>query len=267
MSNKSKLNIFNNKNSMKNNKSKGVSEVIGYILTFSIVVLIVSTVYTAGMPMINDMKDTSAVQSIEVAFFTLQSTIGRTAVGQSPTSVIGLNIARGSMGVNQNSGTITIYSDGTPQEFNFSSIEYTLGHRKIIYELGAVIVSHDGVEGIITSEPPIFFTNDTRPHAFISVINATGEFSVAGGFANMNIEHGDTRVHNSSCGTSFVNITIRGTQFPRAWHIFFNNAYEDAFGYRPDSDYVGYNHNYAFLNMSRTQPSNLTLVTHNLTIS
>jgi len=230
-------------------KSRGVSEVVGYLLVFSIVVTIVSVIYASGMPMVERTKENSALQSMETVFITLQSNIKKVALAQSPVRTMKLNLIKGSISANKNAGNITITVDGnnTPP-IQFGNIEYTLGARKMIYELGAVIESTPG-GSIIVSDPPIFFTNSSgKAHVFISVINASGTFSAGGGIAEMQIGpynvSRDTHLYNSSYPVTSLNISVT-SQYQDAWDRYLNKE----FGGFP------------------IPSCNLTLVSHNVSIS
>jgi len=223
---------------------KGVSEVVGYLITFGIVVAVVGVIYASGMPVVEDTKEKSAFQSMETSFLTLQGNIKKVAFGQSPLRTMKFNLIKGSIGANDNAGNITVNG----QTFPFGNIEYTIGTRKVVYELGAVIESTPG-GNIIISDPPIF---NSSGEVFISVINASGGFSAGGGMAEMHIGGSDglynvtsdTHVYNYS---SPVTININSYQYQEAWGRYLT----DEFGSSP-------------VNITNC---NLTLVSHNVSIS
>ena len=251
-------------------KSRGVSEVVGYLLVFSIVVTIVSVIYASGMPMVERTKENSVLQSMETVFITLQSNIKKVALAQSPVRTMKLNLIKGSISANKNAGNITITVDGnnTPP-IQFGNIEYTLGARKMIYENGAVIESTPG-GSIIVSDPPIFFTNSGgKAHVFISVINVSGDFSAGGGIAEMSMRQdnpdNDTRViYNGTVDYDYVNISINSS-YAHAWSLFLNNSYKKTFGDSPDDAGFDKANNFCWLNVP--MKCNLTLVSHNVSIS
>lgn len=219
---------------------KGVSEVVGYLLTFSVVVAIVAVVYSAGMPMIEQSKESTVYESMGTSFLALQSNMKKVAFGQSPLRTMKFNLIKGSISAKENAGSITVNG----QTIQFGNIEYTLGSRKIVYENGAVIQSTLG-GNIIISDPPIFYGDDND--VFISVINASGTFSAGGGIAEMQMRHENTTViysHNKSL--SNVNITITSS-YGDAWERYLR----ETFGSYP-------------VNLPKC---NLTLVTHNVSLS
>ena len=242
-------------------RSRGVSEVVGYLLVFSIVVTIVSVIYASGMPIVERTKENSVLQSMETVFITLQSNIKKVALAQSPVRTISANKKAGNI-------TITVDGNNTPP-IQFGNIEYTLGARKMIYENGAVIESTPG-GSIIVSDPPIFFTNSGgKAHVFISVINVSGDFSAGGGIAEMSMRQdnpdNDTRViYNGTVDYDYVNISINSS-YAHAWSLFLNNSYKKTFGNSPDDAGFDKANNFCWLNVP--MKCNLTLVSHNVSIS
>ena len=234
---------------------KGVSEVVGYVLTFGIVVAIVTVIYASGMPVVDNMKDKSALQSMETSFVTLQSNIKKVAFGQSPLRTMKFNLVRGSIGANNGVGSITV--DGVDEAGNsfshplpFGNIEYTIGSRKVVYENGAVIEYTPG-GNIIISDPPIF---NSSGDVFISVINVSGGFSAGGGMADMHIGGSDGGLYNVTRDTNVCNITN-----PVSLNITISSQYHDAWERYLEEEFGSY---------PVSIPScNLTLVTHNVSVS
>ena len=251
-------------------RSRGVSEVVGYLLVFSIVVTIVSVIYASGMPMVERTKENSALQSMETVFITLQSNIKKVALAQSPVRTMKLNLIKGSISANKNAGNITITVDGNNTPIQFGNIEYTLGARKMIYELGAVIESTPG-GSIIVSDPPIFFTNSSgKAHVFISVINASGTFSAGGGIAEMSMRQdnpdNDTRViYNGTVDYDYVNISINSS-YAYAWINYLQRDAEKMH-LKVLSSHPDPTASFGYVNVSDAKGLNLTLVSHNVSIS
>lgn len=223
---------------------KGVSEVVGYLLTFGIVVAVVGVIYASGMPVVDETKDKSAFQSMETSFLTLQGHTKKVAFGQSPLRTMKFNLIKGSIGAKNNAGIITV--NGQP--FQFGNIEYTIGTRKVVYELGAVIESTPG-GSIIISDPPIFFTNYSgNKNVFISVINVSGGFSAGGGMADMHMRHDNTTVIYSHEENVAVTIDITSSYRNDAWKRYLEEEFGGSFPVNIGS-------------------CNLTLVSHNVSIS
>jgi len=255
-------------------RSKGVSEVIGYLLMFAIVVTIVGVIYTSGMPVVEQTKESSSITSMETVFITLQGNIKKVAVGQSPVRTMKLSLVKGTVSAQKSAGNITV-DNGTSYSISFGNIEYALGTQKLVYENGAVI-EHSPGGNIIVSEPLILFTNySNNADILISVINASGTFSTSGELGQIqmgpyNVTR-DTHVYYSATPANFVNISIKSS-YAHAWSLFLNNSYKETFGMDPCSTCSGWANNFCWLKITKGQYGvaenlNLTLSTHNVSIS
>lgn len=228
-------------------KDKGVSEVVGYVLTFAIVIAAVTLIYTSGMPMIEQTSETAVLQSMKTSFVSLQSNVKKVALDQSPVRTVKFNLIKGSIGAKKSpdAGWLNVTVDGTPHNQPFGNIEYTIGSRKVIYENGAVIESTTG-GNIIVSDPPIYFTNYSgNKNVFISVINVSGGFSAGGGIAEMHLRHDNTTVIYAHENVTLNSVTI-ASDYEDAWKRYIN----ETFGSYPVA----------------IPSCNLTLVTHNVSI-
>jgi hypothetical protein len=222
-------------------KDKGVSEMVGYIIMFGIVIAAVTLIYTSGMPMVEQTSETAALQSMKTSFISLQSNVKKVALDQSPVRTMKFNLIKGSIGAKKSpeAGWLNVTVDGNPPyNLSFGNIEYTIGSKKVIYENGAVIESTPG-GSIIISDPPIF---NCSGDVFISVINVSGDFSAGGGIAEMHLRHGNTTVYPRQENVP-VTVTI-ASSYQDAWDRYLN----ETFGSFPITS------------------CNLTLVTHNVSI-
>jgi FlaG/FlaF family flagellin (archaellin) len=257
-------------------KDKGVSELVGYIITFGIVIAMVTVIYTSGMPMVEQTSETAALQSMKTSFVSLQSNVKKVALDQSPVRTMKFNLIKGSIGAKKSpeAGWLNVTINGNPHKnLSFGNIEYTTGSKKVIYENGAVIESTPG-GNITVSDPPIYFTNysaDNAAHVIISVINVSGNFSAGGGIAEMHLSsnRNDTHLYNASDPVSFVNISINSS-YAYAWSLFLSNSYKETFKKDP-TGVTGYSDHSCWLNVSKgpggvADKLNLTLIAHNVSI-
>jgi len=246
---------------------KGVSEVIGYILTFSAVVTVVTIVYVGGMPLIKRTQENSVFQSMETAFFTIQSNVEKVALGQSPARTVKVRVSQGSLSLS-NGSWMNISWTGNPQgrNFTYQSLVFMLGNRGIAYENGAVIEYFPN-SSIIVSKPKIVFLNVSgKKYLYISIINVSGAFSKGGSVAELTIqqypdEMNATSVLVATGNVRYVNISVGGS-YSQAWIYYLEevNASFSDMDFSPPSPHKNY------VNVSSPSNFTLTLVVHNVTI-
>lgn len=151
--------------------NRAVSEVIAFVLVFSIVIASVGLLYTVGFSGLGNIQESEqdrsaerAFSAVAVAFEDIQRDMGR-------TRAVDLELAGRSITVNQ-STELTVEIDNGPSTTASGAFVYGQ-HRQteIAYEGGAVIRT-DGDTQFVTREPRFRCTDD---HAVISVVHFTGD--------------------------------------------------------------------------------------------
>ncbi len=229
---------------------KAVSEVIGMVLIFGIMMLVIGSIMLVAVPMIESGKERARMDVAATSFLSLQNDIEEVVRGpiwvKDPFNV---NISRlgpsretefqlmgGSLNVFPKSTTnlrLNMTNETSTKAFDFTigEIDFTANNEKIAYENGAVIRKYESGAPLIRSDPliTIYNTLDKEPTSNISVsihaINIRGTLSSVGGDGKALIE---IRPRNYTQkieptiipNVNRVNITIY-TNYPAAWEAFF----------------------------------------------
>ncbi|MDI6886681.1 MAG: hypothetical protein QMD22_10175 [archaeon] len=161
-----------------------VSEVIGFILVFSIIMLAIGVIYAVGYPAIQSSKENTQFQSMEQSFMVLQSDIKAVAFDQAPVKTLKMSLGGGSLTVYPGKGHITVINGTgiTKYDGSVGMIEYEKKGRSIAYEGGGVWERYPAGSALKLSEPRIF-VHDVAGNrtVFISIINISGVMSSVGG--------------------------------------------------------------------------------------
>jgi len=206
-----------------------VSEVIGFILIFSIVVLAISAIYAVGYPTIQSSKENAQFQNMEQSFMVLQSNINTVAFGQAPVKTLKTSLGGGSLTVYPSEGRITV----SPGDWDvlIGAIEYEKNGRSIAYEGGGVWEKYPAGSAIKVSEPRIFVHEDNGDRTVsVSIINISSEngISSVGGEGGASVVTRFNRAHTPepdySPGT--VTITVTSYYYADAWGRYFNETLE-----------------------------------------
>jgi competence protein ComGC len=205
-----------------------VSEVVGFILVFSIIMLAISVIYAVGYPSIQSSKENTQFQNMEQSFMVLQSDIKMVAFDQAPVKTMKTSLGGGSLTVNSNKGHIkvestvagTIWYDGT-----IGAIEYEKNGRSIAYEGGGVWEKYPVGSAIKLSEPRIFAhnTSDGIRTVFVSIINISSDLSSVGGEGAASVVVRLNRSHTPDITYSPDNVIITVTSdYADAWKRYFD---------------------------------------------
>jgi len=221
--------------SVKNQKKwllldeNGVSEVVGFILVFSIITLAIAIIYVVGYPAIEDSKDRTQLKNMEKNFIVLQSNIEMVAFGESPVKMMRMELGGGTITVNGSDGAITVRTTNGGEIFNdlVGTVTYGMkGRREIIYENGGIWSRYPSGGSVGVSDPRINLRkdlNNTR-YLVISIVKINSSTSSTGGkgTVTLTIENSDPltpipRIDRAG-GTAWINIT---SDVAPAWKRYF----------------------------------------------
>jgi len=184
-----------------------VSEVIGNIMIFAIVITSVGIVLLAGGPLVESGLDSAKMDYITSTFLFLQSDTNRVAFNQIPFQNIDFKLGGGSLILDSDSNisNITLQINGT----NFSCndyIEYTYKGTHMAYINGGLYKLYNSQSTLISTQmisaPRIFVRENMT---YVSLYHLNGNVSRAGrGSVLLMIHHNSTLVDTFP----FSNLTI-----------------------------------------------------------
>ena len=213
-----------------------VSEVIGFILVFSIVMLAISVIYAVGYPAIQSSKENTQFQNMEQSFMVLQSNINTVAFGQAPVRTLKTSLGGGSLTVypseylTEEQITVKNGTTGIIWEGTIGAIEYENNGRSIAYVGGGVWEKYPAGSAIKVSEPRISVHEDNgNKTVSVSIINISSEngISSVGGEGAASV-----RVRSNSLITPSpiityppgdVTITVTSDYYADAWRRYFED--------------------------------------------
>ncbi len=184
-------------------EDSAVSETIGFIYIFAIVILSMSLVYATGYPTLQSSMDTSVFENTEQSFLVLQSNMKMVAYNQAVKN-LKIKLYDSTLSV-INSSSIRIEYDGNNLLYPTGSIEYTKGENTLSYENGGVWKAYPSGK-IMVLHPGIYTSvmNSTNITT-ISVISIRGNDSIGGkGIVTINMRHNSSSIIMSNK----VNVTL-----------------------------------------------------------
>lgn len=144
---------------------RGVSETVGFVLVFSLVLLTVGTVFTVGYGGLQDARDAERINNAERAFDVLVDNIGDITARGAPSRGTEIRLAEASIGpgpptllnvTGYESGSIA-FSTGN---FSLDSIVYEASDTRIRYAGGTV--TRIQPDGSLMLQEPNFVVSETR---------------------------------------------------------------------------------------------------------
>ncbi|APH39169.1 hypothetical protein BHR79_06510 [Methanohalophilus halophilus] len=196
---------------------RAVSEVVGFILIFGIVVLSIGMIYTVGYPILSSNMEASVFESSEQSFVVLQSNMETVAFNELPVKTMKFKLYSSSLGLSNKSNITIDYPgiDSSPQAIG--TVEYGKNDKRIVYENGAVFKYYPGQRVVLTSAPPIFTSKlDSENITTITVIRTSGNsFQSGSGVSTLKMSYNNSSLTTNS---SVNNLTITiNSEFASLW--------------------------------------------------
>lgn len=253
---------------------RAVSETLGYIIIFGVVVAGIAMVYLIGSQIISSTQESASFQSIEQSFNVVASDIRNTAFQESPMMTTRVKIDYGSLYMLPEgmSGSEIIITDSAGNVINHTLIG-VLGFassnngKGITLENGALVKKYDAnssVGSIMALQPRIFYSNSTKT-LMVTLINLKGDYSsYSGGVDNIRSQYIDTSISNHTLATPSLNFRVR-TNYTGAW----DNYFMDSLPYASKTlDNTGDTAHWSNVTMNflDSRPLELMIITYNIGI-
>jgi len=159
---------------------RAVSDVVGYVLIFSLIVATVGVVTTVGFGTLDDRQTAEQINNAERAFDVFANNMENVYRDGSPSRATEMRLSGGTLQYGE-SVNITI-QDADNSDVNHTvqvtPLIYSEGDTEIVYEGGAII-RDDGDGMVMRRAPPFRFDSDRTLLPFIRTTRAVGDTSVS----------------------------------------------------------------------------------------
>jgi hypothetical protein len=130
---------------------RAVSDAIGFVLIFSLIVTTIGLVYVAGYDSITTAQTGEQLQNAERTFETIERNFDDIERRQAPARAAEINLNGGTVSV-ESGASIRVNVTGAKfdEEINTSRLAYEKGGRRLDYENGAVVRTSEGHSVVLT---------------------------------------------------------------------------------------------------------------------
>lgn len=219
------------------NYEAGVSESIGFIIIFTIIIAGIGLVTLYGYPMLLQQQTSADEQIMEKNMIVLQNDLKSLAYKMVPYKETSLKVGSGSLGVYNTSGTTARFTisntSGTIEDFPSGDLRYesTSAQTGISLENGAVVKRMLAQEGsTMLAEPRWFYDPPTKTAVIYLIgINSTEAMSRSG-VGTIKMELDQTKTNSTSYDNpTGSQICVQYTPNPNAnystaWGNYFQNS-------------------------------------------
>lgn len=213
---------------------RAVSEVVGFILVFSLVLGTITLVYVGGLGGLQDTRDHEQMANAERAFDVLANNLQELGKGKAPSRATEVKLAGAQIRTTEPS-LISVNSTGmNASGASPRSIVYRpeSSDSAVVYEAGAVI-RQDGDQAIMIREPDFVFGPD---RTVIRVIETRGGLQSTSGDTTTLVRgekrFQEVRHSNQDPDAQFeLNVSFRpASGHVKPWHDYFEESLNEAYG-------------------------------------
>ena len=217
-------------------RDRALSEVIGYILVFSLIFLTVGFVSINGLPTLDSAKQSEQTKNAERAFDILENNLAEIYGQGAPSRATEISAETGAVELRDPvvmNVSVTEKSSGnvTFERSVINPIAFTgLGDTEYVYAGGAVFRQVSG-ESFMLQDPPIDFSDE---RGVVTVVRTFGNDGVSAGGATVLVRASSTSRSVLAADTSlsdnrYEQLTINITGSPRqdTWQEFFESELPD----------------------------------------
>lgn len=199
--------------------NRSVTEVLGYVIIFALIISVIGFVTTLGMPALTDVQDSEQTNNAERAFDVIGDNMAAVYERGVPSRSTEIDLG-GSELFYGDPVTLNVTVDGEPNEFDIRPVMLQVNDgTTLVYEGGAVF--KDKTEGgLILRSPPLLLSND-RVH--VPIINTTAPAIEAAGGTTVLLRGESTNrsvLHAGSDGATTVTLTVESPRYD-LWKRYF----------------------------------------------
>jgi hypothetical protein len=206
---------------VESSTDRGVSEVLGYVLVFSLVLTAIVLVSVPGVSGLENVRRAEQADNADTAFDVLHDNMAELHSEGAPSRATEMELADSQLFVGE-SVTVRIHLyDGTWDNDTTYRVRPLIqrldGERRLVYEAGAVFRT-TRQSGVLFREPPVL-SRDGSVHITVPATRATAGNSLGGGTALVRGEVTDRDVPVSDTDDTYTTVVYNVTS-PRAdlWH-------------------------------------------------
>ncbi|WP_254537777.1 DUF7289 family protein [Halomarina litorea] len=165
--------------------SRGVSDVVAFVLVFSLIAATTGVVYAVGFTGLESARNAERVDNAERAFEVLGDNMADIYREGAPSRKTEIKLADAGLSFGETTSMNVSIENDTDEageqiyyEANLQPVVFSAAGTDLVYEGGAVVRSADGYARMVT-KPPLLFSDQVVVLSYVVTSN-TGQSSVTG---------------------------------------------------------------------------------------
>lgn len=211
---------------------RGVSDVLAFIIVFSIIITSVALVYGTGFSSLDDVREGEQKANAERAMEALALSMNDIVAGETPRRGGSLNLGGGLLQVDESPTVSVTVEDSTDTDvYSYSNdtgtFAYTVGTTTVAYENGGVFRS-DRDASVNVRRASMTCTDDRAIVSLVLVRTDSGAIDSEGDVEITMAKQNSTVLYRDVNGANENDVTVEidDTQFAVGWESYLNGASE-----------------------------------------
>ncbi|HTY91831.1 MAG TPA: hypothetical protein VMC84_11695 [Methanocella sp.] len=245
-------------------EDEAVSETLGYILIFGIVLTCIAFILLVGNSMLDTAKSQNNFKSMEQGLTVLSSDMKQVALEGTPVKTTRIHMEGGSIANYNASNELIVKFNGVTEYDNYTgniTFQSSTDPSIISIENGGLWeMTNINSSDIVVLKPRIYYIPQTKT-LIMNVIRLGGNMSAIGGSAtvDINLQYSTTNVYSYSVPAGSMTITFN-TAYPRAWSRFLID--DNVLAPAGATTLTALDNNSFTVNVNQPQVSNLIISEH-----
>jgi hypothetical protein len=220
---------------------RAVSDMIGYVMTFSVLVAAVAVVSSAGFEQLQEMRTNEQLNNAERAFLLVERNVEEIQQAQATVRSSEIDLHAGKMaadfgGSGASEVDVTVNGTDVDETVQLNDVVYELEDRVVAYEGGNVFYSDEHSNDVLSNGPEIVCRDDEAVLSFVRLQGPANRTFLAGGTIRITARHNESRLlfpknrtgADSVADSEGVTVHVESSRYDEAWETFFE---EDATGW------------------------------------
>jgi hypothetical protein len=215
---------------------RAVSDVLAFVIVFSIIITSVALVYSTGFSGIQEIRDGEQKANAERAMEALGLSMSDIVKGQATRRGGSLNLGGGQLRTGD-STTVNVTVDGTtvttdpatgnPGPRPVGSFEFYSEDTAVAYESGGVF-RRDGSASVTVVQPTVTCDSEAAVVSLVAVTSSSGAIGATDNVEVSMAEQSTELLHTQTGSNIDVNVTVDGTDYAAAWERMLDDEEWDA---------------------------------------
>jgi hypothetical protein len=221
--------VADRRRSVRLGERRGVSEAIGFVLVFGVIITSVGVVYVTGFESLRETRNAEQATNAERAFDVLKANLEDMSKRGAPSRATEIKLADAELSTGEpvrmtiNATNTSNASDFTVFTFRYEPLVYDTGDSAIVYANGAVLRRSRGGTAVV--QPPEFVVSGERTLMPLVHTYSDGETGTVAGSETVLVRTQLTasalHIVRTEPGTEYnVSVTIEGPR-AEAWARYF----------------------------------------------